>query len=185
MMTDRKTQQLQRVQDSLDAQNNNEAHAALRSELASEPETFAAADRLERVHRMLSAAPRERAPERLAARIMARVSAILKQQKEADWPVPQEAIAAATALANAITMPLMTGAAWLIIHAAAHPRLTHDVLPRIVAVHLALIEVMVEVLREAEAVAHDDPETAAAILSLLPSALKTMANGLIDEQTHP
>lgn len=183
-MTDTKTQRLQKVQEALDALDAAEARAAMRSELSDDTETLAAADKLERVHRMLSAAPRERAPERLAAKIMARVSAIMKQQKAADWPVPQEAIAAAMTLAHTATLPLMTGAAWLLIHAAAQPRLVETVLPRVVAVHLALIEVMVEVLRQAEIVATDDPETAAAILALLPDALKTMAEGLKDEQDN-
>ena len=43
---------------------------------------------------------------------------------------------------------------------------------------------MVEVLRQAETVATDDPETAAAILALLPDALKTMAEGLKNEQDN-
>ncbi len=177
-MTENKFQRLQRIQETLDTLDNAEARAALRGELADEPETLAEADKLERVHRILSTAPRERAPERLAAKIMARVSEIMKQQKAADWPVPQEAIAAALMLARTATMPLMTGAAWLMIHAAAQPQLLTTVLPRVVAVHLALIEVMVEVLRQAETVADDDPDTAAAILALLPDALRAMAEGL-------
>lgn len=181
-MTDTRTQRLQRVQESLDLHENAEARAAVRSELMDDPETLAAADKLERVHRMLSAAPRERAPERLAAKIMARVSAIMQQQRAADWPVPQEAIAAAMMLANTATLPLMTSAAWLLIHAAAHPRLFETMLPRVVTVHLALIEVMVEVLREAETAAHDDPYMAAAILSLLPGALRTLAEGLREDE---
>lgn len=180
-MADTKTHRLQQLQEALDTLEDAEARAALRGELSGDRETLAAADKLERVHRMLSTAPRERAPERLAAKIMARVSAIMKQQKAADWPVPQEAIAAAMTLANTATLPLMTGAAWLLIHAASQPRLAETMLPRVVAVHLALIEVMVEVLRQAETVATDDPETAAAILALLPDALKTMAEGLKDE----
>lgn len=177
-MTDSRTQRLQRVQEALDTLDNAEARAALRNDLTGEPETLAEADKLERVHRMLSSAPRERAPERLAAKLMARVSAIMKEQKAADWPVPQEAIAAAMMLANAATLPLMTGAAWLMIHAAAQPQLMKTVLPRVVAVHLMLIEVMAEVLRQAETVAEDDPQTAAAILALLPDALRAMADQL-------
>lgn len=180
-MTDSKTQRLQRVQEDLDTLDNAEARAALRSDLADQPETQAAADNLERVHRLLSTAPRERAPERLAAKIMARVSAMMRQQKQADWPVPQEAIAAAMMLANAATLPLMTGAAWLMIHAAAQPKLFQTVLPRVVAVHLMLIEVMIEVLRQAETVAEDDPQTAAAILALLPDALRALADQLQQE----
>jgi hypothetical protein len=91
---------------------------------------------------------------------------------------PQEAIAAAMMLANAATLPLMTGAAWLMIHAATQPKLMQTVLPRVVAVHLMLIEVMAEVLRQAETVAEDDPQTAAAILALLPDALRAMADQL-------
>jgi hypothetical protein len=180
-MTDSKTQRLQRVQEALDTLDNAEARAALRSDLQAEPDTLAEADKLERVHRMLSSAPRERAPERLAAKIMARVSAIMQAQKSADWPVPQEAIAAAMMLANAATLPLMTGAAWLLIHAAAQPKLMQTVLPRVVAVHLMLIEVMTEVLRQAETVAEDDPQTAAAIIALLPDALRAMADQLGEE----
>ncbi|NOG51958.1 MAG: hypothetical protein HND48_22875 [Chloroflexi bacterium] len=82
------------------------------------------------------------------------------------------------ALANAATLPLMTGAAWLLIHAATDPRLFREVLPRIVAVHLLLIEVMVEILREAESFATDDPQAAAAVLALLPDALRAIAAGL-------
>lgn len=173
-----KAQRLQQVQEALDTLSNSEARAALRAQLAGEPETLAEADRIERVHRMLSSAPRERAPERLASRIMARISAIMQQQKAADWPVPDEAVAAAMALANAATLPLMTGAAWLLIHAATDPRLFREVLPRIVAVHLLLIEVMVEILREAESFATDDPQAAAAVLALLPDALRAIAAGL-------
>lgn len=179
-MSDTKAQRLQQVQEALDALPNSEARRALRAQLAAEPETAVEADRLERVHRMLSSAPRERAPERLASKIMARVSAIMQQQKGATWAVPDEAIAAAMALANAATLPLMTGAAWLLIHAASDPRLLRDMLPRIVAVHLMLIEVMVEILREAESFATEDPQAAAAVLALLPDALRALAEGLHD-----
>lgn len=179
-MSDNQARRLDRVQEALDAQLSAQQQADLRRELDSDRETATAASRLERVHEMLSAAPRERAPERLAGRLMARVASMMTKQKKQKWPIPKAAISAAIALANAATLPLMTGAAWLMIHAAARPELAKTVLPRMIMTHLMMIEVMVEVLRQAESVAADDPETAAAILRLLPDALRTL-NEALDE----
>lgn len=179
-MADDKAQRLNQLQESLDQPLTPEAETALRRELETDPDTRQSANNLERVHQMLTVAPRERAPERLASRIMQRVNAILQEQKAETWQVNQDAVAAAIALANAAAMPLMTGAAWLMIHAASQPELMKTMLPRIISVHLMLIEVMVEVLREAEAYAADDPAAAAAILRLLPEAINAMG-GLLDE----
>lgn len=179
-MSDNQARRLNRVQEALDAQLTAQQHDDLRRELAADTETATAAQRLERVHQMLSAAPRERAPERLANRLMARVAKMMTSQKKQKWPVPKSAISAAIALANAATMPIMTGAAWLMIHAAARPELARTILPRVIMTHLMMIEVMVEVLRQAESVAADDPETAAAILRLLPDALRALSQALDD-----
>lgn len=180
-MSDNQARRLDRVQEALDAQLSAQQQAELSRELETDTETATAADRLERVHQLLSAAPRERAPERLATRLMARVAQMMTKQKKQKWPVPKSAISAAIALANAATLPIMTGAAWLMIHAAARPELAKTVLPRVIMTHLMLIEVMVEVLRQAESVAADDPETAAAILRLLPEALRTLSKSLDKE----
>jgi hypothetical protein len=179
-MSDNQARRLDRVQEALDAQLSAQQQDELRRELNADPEAATAADKLARVHQLLATAPRERAPERLANRLMARVAALMTNQKKRRWPVPKAAISAAIALANAATLPLMTGAAWLMIHAAARPELTKTVLPRMILTHLMMIEVMVEVLRQAESVAADDPETAAAILRLLPDALRTL-NAALEE----
>ncbi len=181
-MSDNQSRRLDRVQEALDAQLTPQQQADLRRELETDADTATAASRLERVHQLLSAAPRERAPERLATRLMARVAQMMSAQKKQRWSLPKSAISAAIALANAATMPLMTGAAWLMIHAAARPELAKTVLPRVIITHLMMIEVMVEVLRQAESVAADDPETAAAILRLLPDALRALSQALDEEQ---
>jgi hypothetical protein len=181
-MSDNQARRLQRVQEALDAGQSTQHDPALREELAGDGETRRAARRLERVHDLLATAPRERAPERLAGRLMARISQIMAAQKKQRWKLPRSAVSVAIALANTAAMPLMTGAAWLMIHAAARPELARTVLPRVILTHLMLIEVMVEILRQAEAVAHDDPETAAAILRLLPDALRAVTEALSDAQ---
>ncbi|MCU0474898.1 MAG: hypothetical protein MUC99_02075 [Anaerolineae bacterium] len=180
-MSDNTARRLQRVQEALDAPLSPDQEAALQRDLSADGEAARAARRLERVHDLLSAAPRERAPERLAGRLMARISQIMASQKKRRWPVPRGAVSVAIALANAAALPLMTGAAWLMIHAAARPELARTVLPRVIMTHLMLIEVMVQILREAESVAHDDPDTAAAILRLLPEALRAVSQALDDD----
>ena len=78
-------------------------------------------------------------------------------------------------LANAAPLPLMTGAAWLLIHAARQPKLMQTV--RRAWWRSLSDRVMTEVLRQAETVPRTIRDRRG-IIALLPDALLAMADEL-------
>jgi NADH:ubiquinone oxidoreductase subunit 6 (subunit J) len=183
------------MQESLDQILPEEAQRELFAYLNEDQDSVAEYNRLNRVHQLLENAPHERAPRRLAATIMARLAQGLEMQVslEADTQadtrtehellVSREMIALALNLVTVSTMPLMIAASWMVIHAQADPAMLTQVLQQIVALTLLVLKIIEVFLQEAEKLAESEPETALAILSLLPITMLAIVRYLLSEQT--
>lgn len=183
-MTDKQRLMLQ-MQEALDDVLAPEDRRALEAILDEDPAEFARFNRLNRVDALLRAAPHERAPKRLAATIMARLAHSLEaqmQQEEQAAGVSSEMLAVAMTLVTVVTMPLLVGACWLIVHAAASPELLDAVFHQIIATLLLVLEIMRVFLEKAEALAQDDPETAVALLALIPVTLTAIARYVLRDE---
>ncbi len=171
---------LQRLmQESLDEALSPEHAAELRQQLRRDSRQSHEYEKLQRVHQLLSSAPHERAPERLALAIMARiaqsVSEEAKAQKELS-PETEHALMLSLALVFIIAMPALLAASWLVIHASAHPEALTHVINQILALLSAILEALQTLLEACETLVRENPEAVGAALSLIPLVLL----GLLD-----
>lgn len=179
-MTDKRQQLRMQMQEALDGILAPEELQRLDSMLDEDPEEFAQYNRLQRVDSILSSAPHERAPKRLAVTIMARLSKSLEEQEQ--FGVPSEMIGVAMTLVTVVTMPLLVGACWLIVHAAASPELLEAVYQQIIATLLLVIEMLQVFLEKAQSLVTEDPEAAAALLALIPVTLLAIAHYVLSDE---
>lgn len=133
---------------------------------------------LENVDNLLSRAPVVRAPQRLAVTIMARLAqSIEAQAKLNDLPeTVRQAVMTSLSLTMVSMMPMMVGASWMVIHAMADASLLTRVLERVVFLMHLVVQAQLILIEEIERVVKQDPELAAAALTLLPA----MMEGLLD-----
>lgn len=183
------------MQESLDQILPEDAQRELFAYLNEDQDSGAEYNRLNRVHQLLESAPHERAPRRLAATIMARIAEGLEMQvsletdmqmdaqTQQELLISREVIALALNLVAVSTMPLLVAASWMVIHAQADPALLTQVLQQIVALTLLVLKIIEVFLQEAEQLAESDPETAMAILALLPVTMLAIVRYLLSEQT--
>lgn len=158
----------------------------LESMLDEDPAEFAQYNRLQKVDSILSSAPHERAPKRLAVTIMARLAKSLEEQEQQQQlGVSSEMIGVAMTLVTVVTMPLLVGACWLIVHAAASPELLEAVFQQIIATLLLVIEMLQVFLEKAQAIATQDPEAATALLALIPVTLLAIAQYVLSDDHRP
>ncbi len=184
------------MQESLDQILSEEAQQELFAQLNTDQDTVAEYNQLHRVHNLLQNAPQERAPRRLAATIMARIAQGLEMQVSLDANphaeaspeaaqqvlISREIIALALNLVTVATMPLLVAASWMVIHAQADPALLTQVLQQIVALVLLVLKIMEVFLEQAQKLAEDDPETAMAVLALLPVTMLAIVRYMLSEQ---
>lgn len=171
-------QRFVQMQEALDEMLSEEDLHDLRSHLDEDTEASQSYNKLERVHTLLSNAPTERAPQRLAATIMARLAESVKAQTQAQvqlTEVTSESIAVALSLVTVVTMPMMVAVSWLMVHAAMDPEFLTLVLQQIIALMVLMIEMLQVFLDEALSIVKDDPNAAAALLSLIPVTLLMIA----------
>jgi hypothetical protein len=183
------------MQESLDQLLPEEAQRELFAYLNEDQDSVAEYNRLNRVHQLLENAPHERAPRRLAATIMARIAQGLEMQvslegemqtdarTEQEILISREVIGLALNLVTVSTMPLLIAASWMVIHAQADPALLTQVLQQIVALTLLVLKIIEVFLQEAEALAESDPQTAMAVLALLPVTMLAIVRYMLSEQT--
>lgn len=173
------------MQAALDGILASEDLQRLESLLDEDPEEFAQYNRLQKVDSLLSSAPHERAPKRLAVTIMARLAKSLEEQEQQQLGVSSEMIGVAMTLVTVVTMPLLVGACWLIVHAAASPELLEAVFQQIIATLLLVIEMLQVFLEKAQAIATQDPEAATALLALIPVTLVAIAQYVLSDDHRP
>lgn len=166
----------QRMQEHLDGSLTDEMAQELLAYLSESPEAASEYDRLRRLDSMLSRVPHERAPERLALSIMARLAHNIEAQTELQT-MPErtrQALVVSLSLVIVVMMPTMVAASWLVLYAQANPRLISEVIIRTIALMSLMIEAMVVLLEEIEALIHRDPQMCTLAITLIPMMLKAM-----------
>ncbi len=180
-MMDRK-QQL--MQEALDGLLSPQEETELREELRDNPASASEYNRLQDVETVLRDAPQERAPERLALTIMARIAEAVKQQEkltaESD-ELAEAAVNVAVQLVTVATLPLLIGASTLILNAQADPELIDEVLRQVSTMMILVIDVLKVLLEQAQNAYAEDPELALAMLALIPPTMLTLVRHLLGE----
>lgn len=173
------------MQEALDEALSPELQQELTHILDQDESNSAEFNRLNRVHRMLESAPYERAPKRLAATIMARISQTVQAQNEAEYAATQaqtqahaqvspeveisrQMIQVALSLVMVATMPLLVAASWMVLHSLADVSLLNQVMQQIVSLLMLVLRVLEVFLEKAQEFAENDPEAAMALLALIP-----------------
>jgi hypothetical protein len=174
---------LQRLmQESLDEMLSPEQQEELAHTLDRNAAEYDEYSQLERVHQLLSLAPHERAPQRLAATIMARISVMVQEEQKIELEtLPSEAVAVALSLVAIVTMPLLVAASWLILNAAADPNLLDVIFQQIIAALLLVINMLKVFLEQAQALVSSNPELAMVMLALLPITLLGIAQYVLGD----
>jgi len=176
-MSERYTDLMQeRLDGNLDAQQD----AELREYLDTEPEAAEKAAALETVHDMLLRSPIMRAPDRLAATIMARLAQAVAEQAELqDMPLAlQQALLLSSSMVILNMMPVMVASSYMVINAMAQPRLLTDTIARTVSMMVMMIDAMSIVVEEMENLVREDPRSAPIAASLLPTVMMGMLEAM-------
>jgi len=176
-MSERYTDLMQeRLDGNLDAQQD----AELREYLDTEPEAAEKAAALETVHDMLLRSPIMRAPDRLAATIMARLAQAVAEQAELqDMPLAlQQALMLSSSMVILNMMPVMVASSYMVINAMAQPRLLTDTIARTVSMMVMMIDAMSIVVEEMENLVREDPRSAPIAASLLPTVMMGMLEAM-------
>jgi len=175
-------QKSQWMQDKLDGELSSQEESEFARMLNTDHESATQFQRLQQVETLLRSAPLERAPERLAVTIMARLAEATKAQpRRQRYPeISEELLQTALQLVTVAALPMLVGAGWMLLNAQSNPEMIETVLYHVavlLAIVLDVMEVMVERTRE---VFPTDPELAMALLALMPAALLTLVQAFLD-----
>ena len=181
------------MQESLDDQLSPESERELNEHLARDPDAASRYSQLQRVDMMLRTAPHERAPERLAVTIMARLAQTIQEQQRASHKhqteVTEATMQVAMQLVTVATLPLLVGAGYLLLNAHSNPETLEAVLLQVAAMLTMVIDTVTIMLDEAAAVFEENPEVAMAMLALIPVTLLTLVRQVLgipdSEDEHP
>jgi len=166
------------IQEQLDGLLDEERAEELFEHLEREPDAAQEAVQLESVHSILLTAPAVRAPQHLAATIMARLSQTIEAQAQMK-PLPAEVrmgLMMSASLVTLVMMPNMLAATYLVLNAKRSPLYITNVLSRTIMLQVMMIDVLVILLEEIEDMIERDPSMAPVAMSLIPVALQGMLN---------
>lgn len=169
------------MQESLDGVLSEELTHALFTSLQQDEQAAREYARLEDIDRVLANAPHVRAPRRLAVTIMARLAQTIEAQAKLQ-ELPREvrdAVMVSLSLVMLTSLPLMMSGAWLLLR-TSNPALLLRVLAQVVGLMRVVIEGQLHILDEVEAHLQDDPQLAAALMSLMPAMLEGLLNAVED-----
>jgi hypothetical protein len=169
----------QLMQESLDAPLSAQAVEELTIILAENPQSADEYQRLQKVDDMLRIAPFERAPKRLALTIMARIAQTVSAQTKPTSDIDIATLQVAVQLVTVATLPLLVGAGYMLLNSQTDPEALEVVIEQVAMLLLMVINVIDVMLDEAKEVVHDDPQTALAMLTLLPTTLLTMVSEIL------
>jgi hypothetical protein len=172
---------LQMMQDALDGELSPEAERELSTILETDTEGASQYNHLQQVEQLLQAAPHERAPERLAVTIMARIAQAAKAQPQAQTnpEITEEMMQTAMQLVTVAALPMLVGAGWMLLNAQTDPQLLESVLYHVSVLFLIMMDVMQVVIERAQALYVDDPELAIALLALMPNLLLALVEEVL------
>jgi len=171
-MTDNRLENM--MEDALNGELSEHEQLELQQRLETNPEEAKTFDKQLRVDSILSRPPHERAPTRLALTIMARIAETAKAEQRAHKPMTEldEAMLnVAIQMVTVATMPLLIGASYLILNSASDPELMDAVLEQVALLLILVIDVMKVLLEEAQMLFEEDPQSAMALLTLIPITL--------------
>jgi hypothetical protein len=132
----------------------------------------------QQVDDLLSHPPMERAPERLALTIMARIAQTMRAQQKAS-PIDDAQMQVAIQLVTVAALPLLVGAGYMLLNARTDPKKLENVLEPVVGMLIMVTDVIRVMIEEAEQVYEDDPELALAMLALIPPSLLMLVQELL------
>ncbi len=161
--------QKQLMQEALDENLTPETRAELFAHLESDMRDAQQFDRLKEVDRMLRTAPHERAPQRLALNIMAKLAATLNPQQLSR--ISGLALALGLSLVAAVMLPLLAAAGWLVLSTVGSSAALSAAVKQLVtllAVTLTLLETLVV---EIQALLSANPALPTLMLLLIPVSL--------------
>lgn len=164
---------LRLMQEAIDGELSQDAERELSLLLEENPEEAVQYDRLQQVDALLSSAPRERAPERLAVTIMARLSQVAKPhaKTKTQSAITEEMLQTAVQLVTVAALPMLVSAGWMLLNAQSDPEMLEVVLYHVAALLMITLDVMQVIMEKAQEVFPTDPELAMALLTLMPSVL--------------
>lgn len=170
----------QRMQESLDGALSEAMKADLMASLARDREAAAEYDRLAQVDKLLTQAPTVRAPQRLAASIMARLAETVARQAKLD-ALPEEvqrAVMLSLSMILNSLRPALVAASWLVLNAQRDPAILAEVVLSSLGMMKITIDALLMVLDEVERLLEDDPKRAVLGAALIPSLLLAMLDML-------
>jgi len=170
----------QRMQESLDGALSESLQADLMAHLERDHAAAEEYDRLGRIDRLLAQAPTVRAPQRLAASIMARLQETVARQAKLE-ALPQDvqrAVMLSLSLILNSLRPALVAASWLVLNAQRDPAILAEVVLSSLGVMKITIDALLMVLDEVERLLQDDPQNAALGAALIPSLLLAMLDML-------
>ncbi len=170
------------MQEALDQVLTDEERNELFKYLDSDQSSATEFNQLRRVDALLRNAPAERAPQRLAATIMARLSATVKAQTQSQMGITPEAVAVALGMVSVVTMPMLVAASWMLINSIATLEALNAVLNQIIGLLLLVLKVLQVFLEQAQQLVSSNPQAAAALLTLIPVTLLAMARYIMAGQ---
>jgi hypothetical protein len=166
MANERQRQRL--MQEALDERLNPEAYEELQQRLQtneSEAEEFA---RLNRVDRMLRTAPHERAPQRLALEIMARLARDLSPQQMSH--LAGLALALGLALVTLVALPLLLSLSYILLSALGSAGLNESI-HSVVSVLAWIIAAMEAVVQRLQGLLGTYPAAPLVVVAMIPLSL--------------
>ena len=181
-MTEERLQHL--MQDALDDALSTQEQRELSSTLEADQVAAEEFNQQQRVDDFLNRPPMERAPQRLAMTIMARIGALAHEQQRQSQQIDELSEASmqlAIQLVTVATMPLLVGASWMLINALADEEFMDEVITQIASLLILTLDTMRVIVEEAEAIAADDPQTAMAMISLLPLTMLELVKAVLGE----
>ena len=167
------------MQESLDTPLSAQAVEELSAIIAENPQYADEYQRLQKVDDMLRVAPFERAPKRLALTIMARIAQTVQEQTKPSSDIDVATLQVAVQLVTVATLPLLVGAGYMLLNSQTDPEALEVVIAQVATLLLMVMNVINVMLDEAKEIAIDDPQTALAMLTLLPTTLLTMVSEIL------
>lgn len=166
----------QLMQENIDGELQPEHTRELLHYLEKDAEAAQENAQLQQLHDRLSSAPHLRAPNRLAATIMARLAKSIEAQAQLQQ-LPDEiklALIMSISIVQMAMMPVMIAASQLVLMGVRSPDLISRVLERTISLMVIMIDSLVLLLEEIERMIEKDPENAPVAMSLIPVALMGM-----------
>lgn len=157
------------MQEALDENLTAEKRAELFAHLEQDLRDAEVFDRLKQVDRLLRAAPHERAPQRLAASIMAKLAENLNPQQLSR--ISGLALALGLAVVAAVMMPLLVAAGWLVLSAIGSSAALSAAAAQMVTLLSVALNLLETLVQEIQAFIAANPGLPALMLLLIPLSL--------------